>query len=83
MINIQLFKDNHWQNSDSSPMTIEQLQSIADGLELQLQGQMDFRYSHDEIERACGGGMALEVRRKVLERRRRIRAAKENHNDHQ
>lgn len=69
----QVFKDGRWQNPDGSPLTIEQLQSIADGLALELSGQSDFRYSHDEIEAACGGAEAMEIRRRVLERRLRIR----------
>jgi hypothetical protein len=31
-----------------------------------------YRYSHDEIEIACGGEVALDVRKKVLQRRGRI-----------
>lgn len=33
-----------------------------------------FRYSHDEIEAACGGEIALMVREKVMARRDRILA---------
>lgn len=71
-MNVQIFKDNHWQNSDGSLMTVAQLQEIADGLQKDAEGQSGFHYSHDEIERSCGGVVAMNVRRKVLARRQRI-----------
>lgn len=71
-----VFRYGHWQNSDDSLLTVEEIQPIADQLQLELHGQIDFRYSHDEIERACGGEMAMEVWRKVLARRERIRTEK-------
>ena len=37
----------------------------------------DWRYSHDEIEAACGGERALEVRAAVMKRRKRIIAEME------
>lgn len=36
----------------------------------------DYRYSHDEIEAACGGDVALSVRRKVMNRRADIMAGR-------
>lgn len=36
--------------------------------------QTDFRYSHDEIEAACGGETALAVRNNVMRRRASILA---------
>lgn len=41
-------------------------------IELLKLSETHLRYSHDEIEAACGGEVAMEVRRKVLLRRYRI-----------
>lgn len=40
-----------------------------------LNSLTDFRYSHDEIEAACGGELALRVRDEVMKRRESIIAS--------
>lgn len=44
----------------------------ADEIERLRAAMLDFRYSHDEIEYACGGEVAMSVREKVMARRARI-----------
>jgi hypothetical protein len=39
---------------------------------------VDWRYSHDEIEAACGGEVALDVRARVMARRAAIIADRPN-----
>jgi SAM-dependent methyltransferase len=69
-----VFRDGRWQNLDGSALTYDQLADLSVVLERELRDAGEWRYHHSEIEGACGGELALEVRAKVMRRRDAILA---------
>jgi hypothetical protein len=71
----KIFRDGRWQNLDASDPTYSELKEISANLYAELKLESDRRYSHCEIEAACGGETALAVRQKVMARRKSITVA--------
>lgn len=71
---VLIFKNNRWVHTDGSDPTFEELMDAAVALESSIKDAQEWRYHHSEIEAACGGETALNVRNAVMKRRERILA---------
>lgn len=67
-----IFREGRWQRLSGDELTYEELHELAVILAKECEELDEWRYSHDEIELACGGKIALEIRARVQKRRSAI-----------
>lgn len=72
----KIYRNERWTNLDGSAPTYEELMELCVSHMRDFEKELEWRYSHCEIEATCGGELALEVREKVMLRRSKIRQEK-------